>query len=142
MLSNGAVTASSVHGWYNSLTRPPGAPPDRLFGPVWLVLYVTIAVAAWLVWRRIEVGAHRKRAALRVWGWQLLINAIWPTAFFGLHSPALGLVTITLLLGSIVVTMRAFWPLQRTAALLLAPYLGWVCFAAYLNAGFCWLNGA
>lgn len=140
--ANGAVTATSVRGWYQTLTKPPASPPDWLFGPVWTVLYVMIGVSAWLVWRRVDVAMHRKRAALRTWGWQLALNAVWPAMFFGLHSPALGMVTIVLLLGAIVLTVRAFWPVHRGAAALLGPYLGWVCFATYLNAGFWRLNGS
>jgi len=138
--ANGAMTAGSVNGWYLTLVRPPLLPPDWVFGPVWTVLYVTIGVSAWLVWRRVDVAAHRKRAALRIWGWQLLANALWPAAFFGLGRPGLGVAVIVLLWGSIVTTVRVFWPLQRGAAVLLLPYLGWVTFATYLNFGFWWLN--
>lgn len=138
--ANGAVTASSVKGWYQTLARPPGSPPDWVFAPVWASLYAMIGVSAWLVWRRIEIAAHRKRAALRVWGWQLLLNALWPAAFFGMHSAGLGLLVIVPLLGSVAATLLVFWPLQRGAAALLAPYLAWVGFATYLNAGFWWLN--
>ncbi len=139
-VANGAVTGISVHGWFHSLARPPGAPPDWVFAPVWTVLYATIGVSAWLVWRRVDVAAHRKRAALRVWGWQLLANALWPAAFFGLRDPQLGLAVIAALLIAIGLTIRSFWPLQRAAALLLLPYMGWVIFASYLNIGFWWLN--
>lgn len=99
-----------------------------------------IGVAAWLVWRRMDVANDRKRAALRLWGWQLALNAAWPPVFFGLHSLAGGMLVIVALLLSIVLNIRAFWPIQRGAALLLAPYLAWVCFATYLNAGFWRLN--
>jgi tryptophan-rich sensory protein len=99
-----------------------------------------MGVSAWLVWRRVNAGAHRKRAALTMWGWQLLANALWPAAFFGLHDPALGLAVISVLLVAIAATVRMFWPLQRMAATLLLPYLAWVVFATYLNIGFWWLN--
>jgi benzodiazapine receptor len=138
--ANGAVTATSVQGWYHTLVKPRASPPDWVFAPVWAALYATIGISAWLVWRRIEVGAHRKRAALRVWGWQLLLNALWPAAFFGMQSTGLGMLVIVPLLASIMATVAVFWPLQRGAAALLLPYLGWVCFATYLNAGFWWLN--
>ena len=139
-LANGAVTATSVSGWYRGLARPPGTPPDWLFGPVWTVLYVTIGVAGWLVWRRVDVAMHRKRAALRMWGWQLAVNALWPPVFFGFKALGPGLVVIVALLGAIGLTIRAFWPLQRGAALLLGPYMAWVCYATYLNVGFWRLN--
>lgn len=138
--ANGAVTAGSVNGWYRTLVRPPLSPPDWLFAPVWTALYVTIGVSAWLVWRRVDVGSHRKRSALRVWGWQLLANASWPAAFFGAQSTGLGLLVIFILWSSIAATMLVFWPVRRAAALLLVPYLLWVSFATYLNAAFWWLN--
>lgn len=140
--ASGAATALGVRGWYLSLQRPPGTPPNWLFGPVWTALYPTIGVAAWLVWRRIDVGAERKRAALRLWGWQLLVNALWSPAFFGLHRLDVSLVVIVLMLASILLTMRRFAPISRAATWLMAPYLLWVSYATYLNAGFWWLNRA
>jgi len=135
-LSNGAVTASGVGGWYHVLSRPAFTPPDWVFGPVWSVLYVTIGVSAWLVWRRVDIGLHRKRAALRIWGWQLLVNAVWPPVFFGLHWMGVGLAILLLLVGSVALTIHAFWPIRRAAGLLLLPYLAWVCYATYLDAQF------
>ena len=122
------------------LARPPGTPPDWVFAPVWTTLYATIGVSAWMVWRRVDVGMERKRAALRLWGWQLAANALWPAVFFGLHGLGWGLVVIGVLLVLIGATMAAFWPIQRAAALLLCPYLAWVCYATYLNAGLWHLN--
>lgn len=133
--SDAAITQSSVHGWYLSLARPPLTPPNWLFGPVWSVLYLAIAVAAWLVWRQ---EGHRR--ALQLWGWQLLANALWTPAFFGLHSPGLGLVVMAVLLVLVALTARAFRPLSRNAALLMLPYGAWTLFAAWLNLGFWWLN--
>lgn len=133
----GGITASSVPGWYATLVRPPGTPPNGVFGPVWTVLYVLMGTAAWLIWRRPAAG-HRR--ALRLWGWQLLVNAAWTPAFFGMHSPLLGLAVLAPLLVLIGYTMRAFHRLQPLAAGLMVPYLLWSCYAFYLNAGFLWLN--
>jgi len=140
--ADAAITATSVHGWYLSLTQPPGTPPNWLFGPVWTVLYAMIAVAAWLVWRRgvTSGGEQRTRPALRLWGWQLLANAAWTPAFFGLHSTVLAVAVIAVLVVLIAVTARAFARISRPAALLMLPYLAWSCYAAYLSAGFLWLN--
>jgi benzodiazapine receptor len=132
-----AITGTSVHTWYLSLARPPGTPPNWLFGPVWGLLYVLIGVAAWLVWRR--TGAGR---TVRIWGWQLMANALWTPAFFGLRSPVAGLLVMAVLLPLIVLTIRSFWRVNRGAAWILVPYLAWVGYAAYLNAGFWWLNQA
>lgn len=135
--ASGGVTAHAVRTWYLSLTRPPLTPPGWVFGPVWTVLYVLIGIAGWLAWRR--NGAGR---AIRLWGWQLLVNALWSPAFFGLHQPGLALAVIAVMLLLIALTIRAFFRLSRRAAWLMAPYFAWTCFAAYLNAGFWWLNHA
>jgi tryptophan-rich sensory protein len=133
--AGGAVTAESVRTWYLTLERPPGVPPNWVFPVVWTTLYVMIGIAGWLIWR--QPGHER---AVRLWGWQLLLNAIWTPAFFGLRSPALGLAIILPLLLLIGLTIRAFLPLDRRAALLLLPYGLWCVYATYLNAGFLWLN--
>ena len=138
--SSAAINAGSVGTWYLTLAPPPGNPPNWLFPPVWTVLYVLIGVSAWLVWRRTDALGARPYAALRLWGWQLGLGALWTPAFFGLHSTGLGLLVILPLLASIVLTLRAFARVEPRAAILLAPYLAWVAFATYLNAGFWWLN--
>ena len=133
--SGGAITADSARGWYLTLARPPGVPPNAAFPVVWSLLYVMMGVAAWLAWRQ---PGHRR--ALRLWGWQLLANALWTPAFFGLHSPALGLAVLGVLLPLIVLTIGGFLPLDRRAAALMLPYLLWTLYATYLTAGFWWLN--
>jgi len=133
--AGGAATADSVGGWYLTLNRPPGVPPNWVFPAVWTTLYVMVGTAAWLAWRR---PLHRR--ALRLWGWQLLANALWTPAFFGLNSPILGLVVLAALLPLIALTLRAFVPLDRRAAWLMLPYLLWSLYATYLNVGFLWLN--
>lgn len=129
------VTAESVRGWYLTLVRPPGVPPNATFPIVWTTLYVMIGSAAWLGWRQ---PGHR--AALRLWGWQLLANALWSPAFFGWHSPSLGLAVLAIMLPLIALSMHALWTLDRRAGLLMVPYLLWSVYATYLNAGFWWLN--
>lgn len=139
--SNAAVTVGGVRGWYDALPRPPGTPPNWLFAPVWTALYILLGVAAWLVWRRIDVAAERKRAALRAWGWALAANALWSPAFFGLHRPDLSLAVLALMLATTVLVWRRFRPLQPWGAALLLPYLAWSSYATYLNIGICWLGG-
>ncbi len=135
----GAVDATLLtrigRAWYLSLTRPPGTPPDWVFGPVWTALYAMMGVAAWLVWRRVGAGP-----ALRLWGWQFAANALWTPSFFGLHRTALGLAVLLVLLVLVAATMRAFLRLSPPAGWLLLPYLAWTGYAFYLNAGFWWLN--
>ncbi len=117
--------------WYAQLRKPTWNPPGWIFGPVWTVLYATMAIAAWLVWRR--GGFAAQRVPLGVFLAQLLLNALWSPLFFGLHNPALAFAEIVLLWLAILFTLRLFWNVQRGAGLLLVPYLAWVSFAAVLN---------
>lgn len=133
--ASGGLTANSVRTWYLTLAAPPLTPPGWLFAPVWAALYVMIGFAGWMVWRR--AGSARP---VRLWGWQLLANALWTPAFFGLHRPGLAMAVILAMLVLITLTIRAFLRVSRLAAWLMVPYLAWTLFASYLNAGFWWLN--
>lgn len=117
--------------WYASLQKPSWNPPGWLFGPVWTLLYVLMAVAAWQVWRR--GGFKANRVPLACFLVQLALNAAWTPLFFGLHQPGWAFVDITLLWLAIVFTLVAFWRAHRVSAWLLAPYLAWVSFASILN---------
>ena len=127
----GAITARSVRTWYLTLRKPTWNPPARLFGPVWSVLYLLMAIAAWLVWRGRD--AADVRAALALYAAQLALNVLWSFLFFGLRRPSTALIEIALLWFAIAATIAAFWPIDRTAAALLLPYLAWVGFATVLN---------
>jgi translocator protein len=131
----GSMTARAVHHWYHTLHAPAGTPPNWLFVPAWTVLDVMIGVAGWLVWKRL--GAV---SSLRLWGWQLAASALWAPAFFGLHSPALAMGVMLVLLLLIALTIRAFRRVHRIAAVLMLPYGAWCLYVAYLNAGFLLLN--
>ncbi len=116
--------------WYKRLAKPAWRPPNRLLAPVWTVLYLTIAVSGWLVWR--QAGFVGAALPLAIYALQLALNAAWTPLFFGLHRPDLGLLDIALVWLSIVATIALFYPLHAWAALLLLPYLAWVTFAAAL----------
>ena len=87
----GAVTATSVGHWYQTLAKPTWSPPDGIFGPVWTVLYFLMAIAAWLVWRRGDAVV----VPMALFGIQLVFNAAWSWLFFGLHSPGAALIDIS-----------------------------------------------
>jgi tryptophan-rich sensory protein len=132
----GAVTASAVAQWYPTLIKPPFNPPNWVFGPVWTMLYIMMAVAAWRAWRK---GAKLNGAL----GWfytQLFLNFLWSFLFFGAHAVGLALIEVVLLWASIAVTGFKFWKIDRTAGVLFVPYLAWVSFATLLNASLWWLN--
>jgi benzodiazapine receptor len=133
----GSMTVRALHHWYQTLHAPMGTPPNWLFAPVWITLYTMIGVAGWLVWKRLGAAP-----SLRLWGWQLAANALWAPAFFGLHSPALAMGVMIVLLLLVALTIRAFRRVHRTAAILMAAYAAGCLYAAYLNAGFLLLNHA
>jgi benzodiazapine receptor len=124
--------------WYASLNRPSYAPPNWVFGPVWTILYLMMAVSGWLVWKS-HVSASKPRA-LTMFGVQLLLNAAWSAIFFGWHQPGWALLEMGLLWLALVATIVLFKRHSATAAMLLVPYLAWVSFAAVLNYGFWSLN--
>ena len=131
-------TAQSVGSWYPTLARPPLSPPSWVFGPVWTSLYAMMGTSAWLIWRR----RHRPgaRRLLGLFGGQLALNTAWSGLFFGLQSPAAGLIGILPLWGLIGAYTVSAWRISRGAAARFAPERGWVSIATYLNAGYWWLN--
>jgi translocator protein len=125
--------------WYVQLEKPSWTPPGYLFGPVWTFLYLSMGVAAWLVWKR--AGFAAANVALILFIIQLILNGIWSWLFFGLHRPDLALVDIIMLWFLILATGIAFWSQGVFAGLLMVPYYLWVSFASVLNF-FIWkLNG-
>jgi tryptophan-rich sensory protein len=126
------VTQSSIVNWYPSLNKPSFNPPNWIFAPVWSVLYILMGIAAGLVWAR---GFHHiwVKTALYHFIFQLLFNALWSIVFFGLQEPFWALLVIFTLLILIILTIKWFKVVHRTAALLMIPYLLWVCFATVLN---------
>ena len=127
----GAIASAEAKEFYATLEQPSWAPPAAVFGPVWTLLYIAMAVAAWLVWR--ERGWEPARVALRLFMLQLALNALWSWLFFAWHLGGLALVDILVLLALIVATLAAFARIRRLAAWLLVPYLAWVGFATALN---------
>ena len=107
-----------------------------MFGPVWTVLYIMIAIAGWMIWRT----GDRARV-LRVWGIGLVLNALWSWLFFGRHLIGAALIDIVLIWASIVTFIVVAWPRSRAASILFMPYLAWVSLATALNFAIWRLNG-
>lgn len=122
---------------YETLKAPPLAPPAAVFLPVWVVLYILMAVAATLVW---DTGSYDRAVSLRFYFAQLAVNALWPLFFFRLEWRLFAFFWILLLIALITLTMAGFRYLRPAAYWLMVPYLFWTLFAAYLNLGFFLLN--
>ena len=124
--------------WYQSLDAPVFRPPSWIFGPVWTVLYIMIAAAG----TRLALRADDAMigALLGLWALQMVLNALWTPVFFGARDLGGALVLIAVMLATIGILVALAWRMDRGAALLLVPYLGWVGFATILNGAFWWLN--
>lgn len=127
----GAMASAGAGAFYEQLVRPTWAPPASLFGPVWTVLYVLMAFAAWMVWR--VRGTATAPRTLGLFVAQLVVNAAWSWLFFGLRSGAAAFAGAVLLLALVAATTLAFWRVRPLAAMLMAPYLAWVGFACVLT---------
>ena len=133
------ATSASVQTWYVTLTKPFFTPPNWVFAPVWITLYLLMGVAAFLVWRQ-GFEEPRVQRGLALFGIQLILNTLWSFAFFGLQSPLAGLAVIVLLWLAILLSILTFAHISKPAAILLIPYILWVSLAALLNAAILVLN--
>lgn len=125
---------------YQSLNVPSFRPPNWVFGPVWTVLYLMIAVAGARLAAQAGQGVAMAGLALGLWALQITLNALWTPTFFGAHALGAALVIIGALSLAIAALIAVAFQIDRIAGWLLVPYLGWVSFAALLNWAFWRLN--
>ncbi|NQT30901.1 MAG: tryptophan-rich sensory protein [Deltaproteobacteria bacterium] len=132
-------TTPNIPTWYAALEKPFFTPPSWLFAPAWITLYLLMAIAAFLVWRK-GLGEEGVKCALTVFLVQLVLNALWSVVFFGLQSPLYGMVVILVLWIVILLTIIRFFKLSVAAGWLMIPYILWVSFASILNISIWVLN--
>lgn len=123
--------------WYNNLTKPIFAPPDSIFTPAWVFLYLTVFTSLALY---ILKPADGKKSGYVYFVVQLGLNFAWSPAFFMMQNMALGLLIIIFMAIFTILTIREFYKVSKTSAFLLIPYLLWIIFATYLNIGYLVLN--
>ena len=134
------ATMPNIPTWYAGLEKPAFNPPNWVFGPVWTLLYILMAIAFYRILRFPAAHAGR-RIAIYSFVVQIVLNAAWSFAFFAAHSPIAGLAVIVTLWLAIAVTLVSFMRLDRVSGWLLAPYLAWVSYAFALNVAIWRLNG-
>ena len=132
-------TYPSISSWYVTLNKPIFTPPNSIFGPVWIILYTLMGVAAYLAWTKAK-SQKQANYAISWYAIQLALNLMWSIFFFGLHNPALGLLSILTLFVAIFKTTTEFRKINLTAGILMYPYLIWVGFATLLNLAIVFLN--
>ncbi len=129
----GTMTAPGA--WYAELAKPSFNPPNWIFGPVWTVIYLLIAIAGWRIWQSEPSGT-----AMKIWGVQLALNFAWSPIFFSAQQVGMALVVIVLLLMTILAFIFVTWSRDRLSAWLFVPYAAWVSFATLLNGSILALN--
>lgn len=123
--------------WYYNLTKPPLAPPDWIFPPVWSILYFSMLVALLLY---LFKTAQNKKSGYIYFIAQLFLNLLWAPVFFYLKNMFLALIVIILLDIFVILTIKSFYKVSKISGLILMPYLLWILFATYLNIGYLVLN--
>ena len=132
-------TGKSVTVWYPGLKKPAFTPPNRVFGPVWTLLYILMAISVFLVWQQGLDTVGGLTAFILFWT-QLAFNALWSAVFFGLKSKGGGVIVIIILWLLIVATIIVSFQVSLWAGILLIPYILWVSLASYLNIGIWLIN--
>ena len=131
-------TIPAIPTWYATLKKPFFTPPNWIFSPVWISLFILMGISLFFVWRRTDHPTFK--IAFIFFFVQLILNILWSIVFFGLRSPLLGLADIVLLWIAILLTIFHFLKVSKFSGVLLFPYFVWVSFATLLNFSLWILN--
>ena len=125
----GFVTSIYKEPWYSTLVKPSFNPPDYIFPTIWVILYVAMAFAVWLIW----INPKNKEKIIYIYFVHLLVNASWSVIFFALHQIFLALLVIVAIIFLVVWLIKLYYPINKISAVLMLPYLIWLGFAFSLN---------
>ena len=132
----GFVTSIYKEPWYSTLTKPTFNPPDYIFPSIWVILYMSMAFAVWLIW----INQKRNEKIIYIYFIHLLVNASWSVVFFALHQIFLALVVIVIILLLVLWLIKLYYPINKFSAYLMVPYVAWLAFAFVLNLNILLLN--
>lgn len=118
-----------VYCWYRSLQTAPWNPPNYVFGPIWSILYILMAISVWLIY----LSKGSKGLCYTLFGVGLFFNLVWTLCFFSWQNVLLALIDIAILDVIVFLTIIAFYRVSSIAAYLLIPYLLWIFYATSLN---------
>ena len=132
----GFVTSVYKEPWYSMLNKPGFNPPDYIFPSIWIVLYLSMAFAVWLIW----INPKKTEKVIYIYFIHLFANASWSVVFFALHQIFLALLVIVIILLLVLWLIKLYYPINKISAFLMVPYVGWLCFAFVLNLNILLLN--
>ena len=125
----GLVTSFYKEPWYSTIIKPEFNPPDWIFAPVWITLYIAMSVAVWLIW----INPKRVEKIIYIYFIHLLINGSWSLFFFGLHLILVSLIIIAVIIFFAIWLMKLYYPINKISSFLMVPYLLWLSYAFLLN---------
>ena len=111
------------------IVKPSFNPPEWVFAPAWITLYIAMSVAIWLIW----INPQRKEKIIYVYFIHLLINGSWSIFFFGLHLILVSLIVIAIIIFFVVWLIKLYYPINKLSSFLMIPYLMWLSYAFVLN---------
>ena len=125
----GLVTSLYKEPWYSTIIKPTFNPPDWVFAPVWIALYLAMSVAIWLIW----INPNRSEKVIYIYFIHLFINGSWSLFFFGLHLILVSLIIIAVIIFLVSWLIKLYYPINKFSSFLMIPYLMWLSYAFVLN---------
>ena len=132
----GYITDYFKEPWYSTIIKPSFNPPDWVFAPIWISLYLLIGYASWLMWS----SKNNTQKILNIYFIHLIFNASWTVTFFAFHQILVSLIIVGLIIFFVVWLIKLYYPINKISAYLMLPYLSWLCFAFVLNYSIFTLN--
>ena len=132
----GYITDYFKEPWYSTIIKPSFNPPDWVFAPIWISLYLLIGYASWLMWS----SKNNTQKILNIYFIHLIFNASWTITFFAFHQILASLIIVGLIIFFVVWLIKLYYPINKISAYLMLPYLSWLCFAFVLNYSIFTLN--
>ena len=132
----GYITDYFKEPWYSTIIKPSFNPPDWVFAPIWISLYLLIGYASWLMWS----SRNNTQKILNIYFIHLIFNASWTVAFFAFHQILASLIIVGLIIFFVVWLIKLYYPINKISSYLMLPYLSWLCFAFVLNYSIFTLN--
>jgi translocator protein len=133
-------TAPAITVWYATLIKPSFSPPNFIFAPTWIILYLMMGISIYLIWQKIDFKPQKTKTVMYIFWVHLILNGLWSIIFFGAHNIQLALYNILAIWIFILILIIQFWKISKPASLLLIPYFLWVSFATILNYSLLVLN--
>ncbi len=117
--------------WYETLNLSGFNPPSWVFGPIWSIIYLLMAISIWLVIKKAQGALYA--LAIFMFALQLILNVAWSYIFFGALNPTLAFIEILILDAAVLITVSVYGKISKAAKWIMLPYVIWLGFATYLN---------